>query len=148
MCNCDRVVIKPPQPKQDRDQLWRLAHLLTQRACLGVGVLHLGRCKPFGYLQGRAEGDVQGQGLLGMRRRLWQGLEQLNPGGQVADGFQMGRAVTGLLACLLPVANSLCNEPCFRTVMRQQFGLCLSGLWELGFEHLGNPLMVVLSRTL
>src|SRR5215470_3028740 len=24
--------IKPPQPKQDLDQLWRLAHLLTQRA--------------------------------------------------------------------------------------------------------------------
>ena len=40
--------IKPPQPKQDRDKLWRLAHLLTQRTCLGVGVLHLGRCVPFG----------------------------------------------------------------------------------------------------
>ena len=37
---------------------------------------------PFGHLQGRAEGDVQGQGLLGMRRRLWQRLQQLNPGGQ------------------------------------------------------------------
>ena len=73
--------IKPPQPKQDRDQLWRLAHLLTQRACLGVGVLHLGRCVPFGHLQCRAEGDVQGQGVLGMLRRLWQGLEQLDPGG-------------------------------------------------------------------
>ena len=41
--------IKPPQTKQDRDELWRLAHLLTQRACLGVGVLHLGRCVPFGH---------------------------------------------------------------------------------------------------
>jgi hypothetical protein len=51
---------KPPQPKQHRDQLRRLAHLLTQRACLGVGVLHLGRCLPFGYQQGRAEGNVQG----------------------------------------------------------------------------------------
>ena len=33
--------IKPPLPKQDWDKLWR-THLLTQRACLGVGVLHLG----------------------------------------------------------------------------------------------------------
>ena len=43
--------IKPLQPKQDWDKLWRLAHLLTQRAGLGVGVLHLGRCLPFGDLQ-------------------------------------------------------------------------------------------------
>ena len=73
--------IKPPQTKQDRDKLWRLAHLLTQRVCLGVGVLHLGRSLPFGHQQCCAEGDVQGQGLLGMLRRLWQGLEQLDPGG-------------------------------------------------------------------
>ena len=71
--------IKPPQTKQDRNQLWRLAHLLTQRAGLGVGLLHLGCCLPFGRLQGRAEGEVQGQGLLGMRRCLWQGLEQRDP---------------------------------------------------------------------
>ena len=71
VCNCDRAIIKPPQPKQDRDKLWRLAHLLTQRACLGVGVLHLGRCMPFGHQQGRAKGNVQGQGLLGTLRRLW-----------------------------------------------------------------------------
>ena len=64
LCPC---IIKPPQPKQDRDKLWRLAHLLTQRACLGVGVLHLGRCVPFGSSAGRAEGDVQGQGVLGTR---------------------------------------------------------------------------------
>src|SRR5262245_14371874 len=43
-------VIKPPQAMQDRDQLGCLAHLLTQGVCLGVGVLHLGRCKPFRYL--------------------------------------------------------------------------------------------------
>ena len=67
--------IKPPQTKQDRDQLWRLADLLTQRICLGVGVLHLRRCMPFGDLQSRAEGDVQGHGVLGPRRRLWQGRE-------------------------------------------------------------------------
>ena len=82
--------IKPPQPKQDRDKLWSLAHLLAQRACLGVGVLHLGRCGPFGHQQGCAEGNVQGQGVLGMLWRLWQSLEQLNANGAVADGFQMG----------------------------------------------------------
>jgi hypothetical protein len=60
---------------QDRDQFGCLAHLLTQRVCLGVGLLHLRRCQPFRYLQCRAEGDVQGHGLLGMLRRLWQRLQ-------------------------------------------------------------------------
>ena len=52
--------IKPVQTIQDRDKLWGLAHLLTQRVCLGVGVLHLGRSLSFGYHQCCAEGDVQG----------------------------------------------------------------------------------------
>ena len=121
--------IKPPQTKQDLDKLWRLAHLLTQRACLGVGVLHLGRCLPFGHLQGRAEGNVQGQGLLGTLRRLWQGLEQLDPGGEVADGFQMGRAVAGVLARPLPVGNGLLGAARLGVVLGNQFRL---GLHEAG----------------
>src|SRR5262245_19106842 len=43
--------IKPPQPKQHRDKLWRFAHLLTQRACLDVGMLYLRRCVSFGHQQ-------------------------------------------------------------------------------------------------
>jgi hypothetical protein len=41
--------IKPPQTKQRRDQLWCLAHLLTQHACLGVGLRYLRRCGPFDH---------------------------------------------------------------------------------------------------
>jgi hypothetical protein len=82
--------IKSPQPKQDRNQLWRLAHLLAQLTSPGVGVLHLGCGLPFRHLQGCAEGDVQGHGVLGPLRRLWKGLEQLDPGAQVADGFHIG----------------------------------------------------------
>ena len=67
--------MKPPQPKQDLDQLWRLADLLTQLASPAVGVLHLGCGVPFGHQQRRAEGDVQGHGVLGMLRRLGQGLQ-------------------------------------------------------------------------
>ena len=62
-------IIIPPQTIQDRDQFGRLAHLLAQRPCLGVGVLYLGRCVPFGDLQGRAE-QVQGQGVLHARVSL------------------------------------------------------------------------------
>ena len=49
---------------------------------------------------------------------------------------------------MLPVGNSLRNETCLRIVVRQQFGLCLSGLGNWAAEHLGNPLMVVLPRAL
>ena len=50
--------IKPSQSKQDLDKLWYLAHLLTQRTCLGVGVLHLGCCVPFAHQQCRTEANV------------------------------------------------------------------------------------------
>ena len=70
-------------------------------------MLRLGRCLSFGYLQGCAESDVQGHGVLGTLRRLWQGREQLNPGGHVADSFEIGRALTGLLPRPLPVDDRL-----------------------------------------
>ena len=67
------------------------AGLACSVRCLPLGVLHLGRCVPFGHLQRCAEGNVQVQGVLGLRGCLWQGLEQLDPGSHVADGFQMDR---------------------------------------------------------
>ena len=108
--------------RSDRDQRWRLPHLLTQRACLGIGLLHLGRGLPFGPQQGRPEGEVEGQGLLGMLRCLWQGLEQLDPGSEVADGFQMGRTVAGLLACPLPVDHRLRGAARRRVVLGDSSG--------------------------
>ena len=53
-------IVKPVQTIQDRDKLWGLAHLLTQRVCPRVGVLHLGRSQSFGHRQCCAEGCVQG----------------------------------------------------------------------------------------
>ena len=79
VCNWGRANIIPPEPEQDWDQLWRLTHLLAQRTSLGVGVLHFGRCLPFRHQQCRAEGDVQGQGLLGMLRRLGKVLSSSMP---------------------------------------------------------------------
>ena len=60
--------IKPQQTPQDREKLWGLTYLLTQRLCLGVGVLHLGRSMPFGHLQCRAEGNVQRSSSAGYAR--------------------------------------------------------------------------------
>jgi hypothetical protein len=33
-------------------------------------------------------------------------------------------------------------------MVRQQLRLGRGGLWELGFEHLGNTLVILLARTL
>jgi hypothetical protein len=82
-------------------------------------------------MQGRAKGNVQRQGVLRPRGRLWQSREQLDARGEVADGFQMGRAVAGLLARPLPVANGLLDEPSLRIVMGQQLGVRLGGHREL-----------------
>ena len=60
---------------------------------------------------------MQGQGLLDTRRRLWQGLKQLDPGGEVADSLQVGRAVAGLVTCALPVAKGLLDEPSLGIIM-------------------------------
>jgi hypothetical protein len=108
-------------------------------------VLHLRRCVPFGHLQGCAKGNVQGQGLLGTRQRLWQGLQQLDPGGAVADGFPMGRAVAGLLTRPLPVDHRLLGAARGGVVLGDQLGLRRDGLRELGLQRLGNALMVLLA---
>ena len=125
--------IKPIQPKQDWGQLGRLAHLLTQRAGLDVGVLHLGRCLTFGDYECRAKSDVQGQGLLGMLRRLWQGFEQPDPSGEVVDGFHMGRTVTGLLAGPLPVDYRLLSAARRGVVLGHQLWLRLHERGKPGF---------------
>jgi hypothetical protein len=123
--------IKLPKAKQDWGEFWRLAHLLAQFARPGVCAFHLRCCEPFRHLQGRAESDVQGQGVLGMRGRLWQSSEQLDPSGEVADGFRIGRAFTGLLARPLPVANGLLCESSLSIVMGQQLGLRLTDVGKL-----------------
>ena len=64
----------------------------------------------------------------------------------MTDGFQMGRAFTGLLTRPLPIGYGLLNETRLRVVMRQQFGPHLSGLGKLCLKHLGNTLVVLLPR--
>jgi hypothetical protein len=111
-------------------------------------VLHFGRGLPFGHHQCHAKGDVQSQGLLGMRRRLWQGREQFDPGRKVADGFHISRAVAGLLAGALPVEHRLLGAARCRVVLGHQLRLRLADLREAVHQHLGNPLVVLLPGTL
>src|SRR6516164_1636809 len=66
----------------------------------------------------------------------------------MGNRFHMGGTLDGALTSFLPIAHRLCNEPCCRTVMRQQFWLSLSNLRKLGFQDLSDTLVVVLPRAL
>jgi hypothetical protein len=81
--------------------------------------------------------------LRGVRQRG----EQLEPLREVRNGFGMRRALDRPLARSLPVGKGLLDESPLRVVVRQQLGLGLSRLRKLGFQDLGNALMVLLSRT-
>ena len=58
-------------------------------------------------ISGSAQGELQGEFLLGALGSVWQGLEQLQPFGEVTDRFHIGRALDGSLPGLLPVGNGL-----------------------------------------
>jgi hypothetical protein len=73
---------------------------------------------------------MQGQCLLGIRRRLWQGLEQCDPGRKMADGFHISRAFAGLLARPLPVGHRLLGTARSGVVLGHQLGLGRDDLGE------------------
>src|SRR5262245_11760688 len=56
----------------------------------------------------------------------------------------MGWPLTGSLTSLVPIPDCQCVETCLSVMMCQQFGLCLNRLWKLGFQDLGNPLVILL----
>ena len=141
VCNCSRTRAYRHRPSKDREQRWRLTHLLTQGTCLGVGALYLGRSGPFGHRQGRAEGNGQGQGLLRMLRRLCQALQEVDPSGAVADGFHVGRAVAGLLARPRPVMHRRRGAACRRVVLGDQGRLHFHACGKPGCYHLRTLLV-------
>ena len=64
------------------------------------------------------------------------------------DGFQVGRALQGLLPGPLPVGDGLLREPGLGVVVCHQFGLGLDDLGKLRCQHLGTPLVILLTGAL
>jgi hypothetical protein len=79
---------------------------------------------------------------------LRQGGQHLKPAREVADGFEVGRTLQCPFPCPLPVAHRQRTQACFGVVIRQQFRLRGDRLSKLPLQHLGNTLVIVLSRTL
>ncbi len=63
-------------------------------------------------------------------------------------GFLYRKAGIRLLARLIPIRRCLVVTARLSVMMRQQVWLCLSRLRKLGFQDLGDALMVLLPRTL
>src|SRR5258708_6586921 len=96
-----------PQAAQYREELWGLAHVLTQHPRPGVDPLHLRGSVAFGSAQRRTERKVQGEVLLRTLRGVWQGFERCQPSGQVSDCLNIGRTFSGAFSGSLPVGNGL-----------------------------------------
>src|SRR5215510_1434863 len=101
----------------------------------------------FDHPERRAKGKLQGEFLLGVLRRRWEALKQLQPFCEVTDRFMVGRALDSTLARALPIGDGLHASTRLRVVIGQQFGLRLGYLWELRFQHLRDACMVLLPRT-
>src|SRR5262245_29037481 len=100
----------------------------------------------FGGNQRCPEGDKQVYFTWDTLRGLGQRFQQRQSVTKVTDRFDMCRALDGALSCFLPIVNGLLCETCLSVMMCQEFWLCLSDLWELGFQNVCNTLMVVLPR--
>ena len=91
-----------------------------------------------------AQGDLQCEFLLAALRRVRQGLEQLQPFGEVSDCFHMSRTPARSLPCALPVGDGLRDKARLGVVMGQQFRLGLLSFRKSFLQHLGNPRVILL----
>jgi len=123
--------IIPPQPMQDREKLRAVADLLAQLARPRIDVFHLGSRIALRGQERHGQGGVQREFVLGAFGGVRQRLEDFEPSGQMPDRFQIGRALDGALARLLPIRDGLRHQACLGIVMRQQLRLGLTALGKL-----------------
>jgi len=91
---------------------------------------------------------VQPEFVLDALGSVWQGLEYLQPPGEVSHRFHIGRALAGALPGLQPIGKSLLSQTGLGVVMRYQLRLRLDGLGEAIREHLRNLAVILLPGAL
>ena len=136
-----------PDSQHQREQLTRLPDPLAQlarplenRADFGRGIT--------------ASGDVCGAqggqklGFGGIPCGGLQVLEQLQAPGQVADRFDLRRPCPRPQSGLQPAGDGLLRQTSFGKVVAEKLRLCLGGLGELRFQHLGDAPVELLALVL
>src|SRR2546423_9736428 len=86
--------------------------------------------------------------LLTVITRLPKPPQQGEAFGQMTDRFAVRRSLPRPQARLEPVADRLLGQPRLGEVVSQQFGLRLSRLRELCYQHLGDPPVELLALVL
>ena len=86
---------------QGREELWRLADLLTQRPGPGAGASYFRGTIALGRLQRHGQTELHGQFLLGTLRGVGHTRQQRQGLGEVGNGLLMGQQAPGLLPGLL-----------------------------------------------
>ena len=69
------------------------------------------------------------------------------PAVRCLDRFRVGRALEGLLPGPLPIGDRLFQESRLGIMMRDQGGLRRRGFRKAVHQHLGNPLVILLTGT-
>jgi hypothetical protein len=131
----EHQTVLPPCPIRDLqaiqhpEQLRRVPQGLTQHACPGQE-----RCSLREALrvhQHHPEVEQHVHFLPDPLARVRERLQHVYPLAEVHDGFALSHALPRPLAGPLPVRHRLLGESRLGIVMRQQFGLGLSGLGEM-----------------
>ena len=104
-------IIKPPEAKQHRADLTGVSQPPAQGPCPAVGVFDLRGGKAPGGQERRPQGALQREFVLGTLGRVREEREHLQRLVEVANRFPMGRAPSGALARLLPVAQGMRRRP-------------------------------------
>src|SRR6516165_9739461 len=60
--------------------------------------------------------------------------------------FRHCRAAGGAMTGLAPKKDGFFNEPCLGVMLREEFGLAVRQLGEMGFERFGDPRVQLLAR--
>src|SRR5262249_46136056 len=135
-----------PQTSQHWEKLLRIVEVFTEVLSTSVRLSHFKSCIAFHGKQGRAQSDQRVHLSLETLRCLGERLEQREPLTEMSNSFDMGGALGSSLRRSMPIRDCFLCEPCLGIMMRQQFRLSFSRLWELGFKHQGYALMVLLPR--
>src|SRR5215510_620564 len=116
MLGTDRVMI--PESTQCWKQLLGLCEVVTEVVRTAVGLCHLRRPIACRGKEGCPQSEKHVYFALDALRCLGERLEQRQPLAEMGDRFHMGGALDGALTCVMPIANRLCKESCFRTMVR------------------------------
>jgi hypothetical protein len=104
-----------PQCSKD---VWGLPHLPTKFPCSAIDAFHFRSRIALRSKIWCPKSELKAEFLLRTFWCIWQRREDLQPSGEVSNGFHVGRARDSPLPCTLPVLDGLLAEARLGVVIR------------------------------